>query len=213
MQNSTASINVPRPRRPDGSTRSLVSVNRNLSFEEKFWARVDDGEPDACWPWLGNLSKMGYGRINSTEGGKPRRILAHRAAYEFRNGPIPDGMVIDHKCCTPECVNPNHLQAVDSATNSRLGGPNSGDRSTRCNRGHCLTPENTFYKEGPNGPLRRCAICDENVKRNNGKYREPKPTDAPVTYAWGATTRGLPYADDILPDFEGFDVVIEAWSL
>ncbi|HEY8624294.1 MAG TPA: HNH endonuclease signature motif containing protein [Casimicrobiaceae bacterium] len=35
---------------------------------------------------------------------------AHRAAYIDRVAPIPDGLVVMHKCDVPRCCNPAHLE-------------------------------------------------------------------------------------------------------
>jgi hypothetical protein len=46
---------------------------------------------------------------------------AHRYFYEQHRGPIPDGLVIDHLCRVPACVNPEHLEATNQFENVRRG--------------------------------------------------------------------------------------------
>lgn len=33
-------------------------------------------------------------------------------AWELCNGPIPEGMTLDHRCTSTLCVNPSHLNVV-----------------------------------------------------------------------------------------------------
>ena len=72
-----------------------------------FWEKADRRQDDECWPWLGTVDQNGYGRVIFMTSA----IKAHRVSYEMANGPIPDGLVIMHKCDNPNCVNPNHLEA------------------------------------------------------------------------------------------------------
>lgn len=65
-----------------------------------------------CWNWGGALSR-GYGVIR-VDG---KKALAHRVSYELANGPIPEGLQIDHMCHNRRCVNPSHLQAVTAEGN------------------------------------------------------------------------------------------------
>lgn len=81
-------------------------------------------QPDGCWLWTGALNSAGYGHF-AREG---LGVVAHRWFYEQANGPIPAGLVLDHVCRTPRCVNPAHLEAVTNAENCRRG---SNTRVTR----------------------------------------------------------------------------------
>jgi hypothetical protein len=58
-----------------------------------------------CWDWIGHKDKKGYGRI-LVEG---KIQLAHRVSWELANGPVPNGLLVLHRCDNPSCTNPEHL--------------------------------------------------------------------------------------------------------
>ena len=72
---------------------------------ERFDALVIKRRPDQCWGWLGTKHRQGYAKISVNGRHRP----AHRISYMLHKGPIPDGMLVCHKCDNPECTNPNHL--------------------------------------------------------------------------------------------------------
>lgn len=81
---------------------------KRATLAERFWPKVAKGGGDACHLWSGCTNNKGYGQIG--RGGRyGRMMLAHRAAWEIANGPIPKGLCVLHKCDTPLCVNPAHL--------------------------------------------------------------------------------------------------------
>ena len=91
-------------------------MTRWMTPRERFDAQV--AKSDGCWQWTGTRNEAGYGQI----GVEGRTMYAHRFAYEAFVGPIPDGLVVDHLCGDPSCVNPQHLEVVPQATNVRRGG-------------------------------------------------------------------------------------------
>lgn len=111
-----------------------------------------DGE---CWIWTGNTHpETGYSRIWF---GRHDDRLAHRVAYEWARGPIPDGLTIDHLCRRRPCVNPWHMEPVSSVENVMRGQSAwaINARKTHCLRGHEFTPENTYRHRG----TRSCKQC------------------------------------------------------
>ena len=83
------------------------------SPEELFWSKVD--KTPSCWLWTAATNSNGYGRLRQNG----RYWLAHRLSWEMENGPIPDGMVVDHRCHNPCCVNPRHLRVITQAQNTQ----------------------------------------------------------------------------------------------
>jgi len=96
-----------------------VSVNKDRL---RFWVKVDKTE--TCWNWVAAQSQ-GYGRFKLAG----RMELAHRIAWEWARGPIPEKAVLDHICGNTRCVRPDHLRAVTVKQNiehrTRLNANNS----------------------------------------------------------------------------------------
>lgn len=121
-------------------------------------ARIEEKsvpEPNSgCWLWLGADVPAGYGQM--WNGFRPEQ--AHRLSYRAAYGPIPGGAEIDHKCRTPRCVNPAHMEAVPHRENMRRSRAVVGEnaRKTSCKRGHVLSGDN--LKITPSG-ARQCREC------------------------------------------------------
>lgn len=82
---------------------------------------------ETCWIWQANTSPKGYGLFQlATRKG----VQAHRLSYEIHVGPVPKGMVLDHTCHNPACVNPEHLRPVTNKQNGEnRKGPNKNNTS------------------------------------------------------------------------------------
>lgn len=71
-------------------------------FQEKIMFEPNSG----CHLWTDGADLKGYGRFRARP---DTERLAHRFAWRFSYGDIPDGMQVLHKCDTPACVRPDHL--------------------------------------------------------------------------------------------------------
>lgn len=82
-------------------------------LHERFEANISYEPMSGCWLWVGWIDGHGYGLISN----KNHAIAAHRVSWMLINGPIPDGLQIDHMCHNPRCVNPSHLRLATSSQN------------------------------------------------------------------------------------------------
>ena len=82
----------------------LAGRDRFASPAAAFVARTT--ERGECIVWTGSRNGKGYGEIHTPSG----KQYAHRYAWEQANGPIPEGMVVDHVCYNRSCVKPEHLR-------------------------------------------------------------------------------------------------------
>lgn len=100
------------------------------TFEEAFTRRTKRGLDTRCLLWTGPVAGAGYGALYVKNDMK----YAHRYAWERANGPIPEGMYLDHLCHTPLCCEVTHLRIATPAENNwhRSGAPShntSGHRN------------------------------------------------------------------------------------
>lgn len=100
-------------------------------MEQRFWSKVIRTGEDECWDWTARKDKNGYACFDRSF---KHPDYAHRVAWELTNGPIPEGLLIRHKC-RGKCVNPRHLELGTHAENSgdmiRDGTSPRGERNAR----------------------------------------------------------------------------------
>jgi len=87
------------------------------STATRFYAKIKPGhspihcpEIGPCQLWTGRLNEDGYGRMAIFPHGFPSRITyVHRIAWMLAHGPIPEHLLVCHKCDTRNCINSTHL--------------------------------------------------------------------------------------------------------
>lgn len=138
-------------------------IGGRLSPEERFWSRIDPCRTDACYEWMGQKDREGYGRI----GLNGSYIMTHY----FLAGRPPDGLEWDHLCSRRSCANPDHLEAVTHHLNllrgAGWGAKNA--RRTHCIRGHEFSLENTRLTKDGRRVCRECARAE-----SFNRYRRTK---------------------------------------
>lgn len=94
---------------------------------ERFWGKVN--KTAGCWLWTASTYPGGYGCFYY----QGKVVRAHRWLYQHTVGEIPKGILLCHKCDTPQCVNLDHIflgtvrdNAIDASKKGRIykGGAN-----------------------------------------------------------------------------------------
>lgn len=93
----------------------LAPINRmSRSLQERLLQRRRVDPVSGCWIWEGSVDGKGYGSIYV---GNRKYARTHRVAYELWIGPIGTATV-HHKCASPACFNPAHLELATSRENT-----------------------------------------------------------------------------------------------
>lgn len=99
-------------------------------------------DENGCWISTYSVASHGYAQIGWKNGSERNVVTAHRASWTHFNGPIPEGMTIDHICHVRRCVNPEHLRLMSNIENATGGGglnlrkPVETDKT--CRSGHVV---------------------------------------------------------------------------
>lgn len=127
----------------------------------RFWSKVQPCPMSGCWLWVGVLNDYtdarGYGRVCV---GSVGRVQAHRVSYLALVGPIPEGLVLDHRCRVRCCVNPAHLEPVTNRENGLRGDVAHNGRITHCPHGHAYDANNTYRHSRGRHSGRHCRACN-----------------------------------------------------
>ena len=150
-----------------------------MRLEQRFWSKVEFNEAfsvKGCWIWKSVTDKLGYGKFH-IGGRRGRHYGAYRVAYQLLRGQIPNGMVLDHLCRNPSCVNPDHLEVVTQRVNLLRGDTLAAKEAsqTHCKNGHPLRGTNLDPYSLRQG-CRRCIICKKQYEHDY--YLRSKRVDA-----------------------------------
>jgi len=138
-----------------------------LSVAERLYRKTVRNE-DGCLVWTG-WTLRGYGMMN-VGGRKGRNCYTHRIAWEMVNGPIPDGMVVDHLCHNHGCLEVTHLRLATFSENQQNRKGAQSDSRTGV-RGVTITREGHF----------RTHVKHKGVQYSAGTFRRIEDADAAVT--------------------------------
>ena len=177
MERAEASRADPLPAKLAALREALLALEAlEPGFESRFWSQVRVvGE---CWEWQGPLSarpngSRGYGKIQyrGVHG-------AHRLAFTLTYGPIPDGLVVMHRCDNPPCVRPDHL-ILGTVTDNNADRDAKGRTRTlgpkaQCKHGHPFDEENTHVDSRGLEVCRTCRKLQSVLDAERGKARRAK---------------------------------------
>ena len=168
-------------------TSVLLSEWNDVAIPERVRERAHTKwEPDGdCWISTYSVASHGYAQVGWGEGGESHVVLAHRASWEFANGPMEKGMTLDHLCKNRRCVNPDHLRAIPNFENARRTSGKDWPLGV-CSNGHSNKFLESDSRRSKSGKPRIGLRCSECKKLYNRRYK------------WRRDNPGQPYPPDLL---------------
>lgn len=145
---------------------------------EIFLSRLAPPDENGCVLWTRSTDRRGYGQF----GAEYRMLKAHQVSWILQNGPIPEGLVLDHLCENPPCCNPEHLEPVTPPENVRRW----RDRMT-----HCVSGKHLWSEQDPilrSGGRKLCRPCQKAHRKAEYEQDKRKRHEA------GLSPGGIPYA-------------------
>lgn len=138
------------------------------SLTEAAYRDVLMGGP-GCWEAQNAHAGHGYHKTNFNG----RIYYLHRLSWELLNGPIPNGLVIDHLCRNRACVRPSHMEVVTQEVNKARGvsPPARNAKKTHCLNGHPLSGDNLMSWGKARGH-RYCRTCRAKYMREYERTRK-----------------------------------------
>jgi hypothetical protein len=146
--------------------------------------RTTERRDDGCLAYTGTPRSDGYGAFWTKETGT---VLAHKWLWEQINGPVPEGMTLDHEChneaaargecrggnaCPHRaCTDLSHL-AVKSPGDNVKASANWHGHATHCPQGHPYDEVNTYRATGGG---RACRECHRTKERDRQRFLKDSP--------------------------------------
>jgi hypothetical protein len=185
----------------------MAAIVNRKTIEQRFfekvlviprWFTTPDGIESPCLEWQGRIGvttkRGGYGMFTVVATRPQRSVAAHRWSFEYFEGLVPSGLVLDHLCLYPACVNPLHLEPVTQAENNRRAQATKhvppDEFQTRrytsawrpynvakdfCDVGHKMTPENQTWPKNRTTP--QCLECRRRWDRESKQRRRTARSD------------------------------------
>lgn len=161
------------PSKPKGGNRTIRTTDpRYAEGRFRSFLAVREG---GCIEFTGNILRSGYGQFTLFN----RPQLAHRVAWMITNGPIPEGMLVLHKCDNRSCCNVDHLFLGTQSTNmadciskGRFRSSEVRKNAPYCIHGHPRTPHNLYVNPTTGG--RACIQCQRVHNKKRQEARKAK---------------------------------------